>query len=198
MGKCNRLQRNRIFCKCVSIFLPLPHFSLLYGGDCYSIFDLHPSHKECQGSILRNVSLQGSHPQARPRAQLLLQINSWLQAELVPNPGTSQLLIDEEDQSHLHFIMTQEFPGTASLGRLKPLDLISPRPSVSGDGSERFPYTLVTEHKPSRLEERVSFSLSAGGGHARMEESRYGSSQKHLTIVKALRMAEYSQAPVSE
>lgn len=147
---------------------------------------------------MRNVSLQGSHPQARPRAQLLLQINSWLQAELVPNPGNSQLLIDEEDQSHLHFIMTQEFPGTASLGRLKPLDLISPRPSVSGDGSERFPYTLVTEHKPSHLEERVSFSLSAGGGHARMEESRYGSSQKHLTIVKVLRMAEYSQAPVSE
>ena len=59
---------------------------------------------------------EGSHPQTRLGAQLLVQINGRLPAELVPNPGNSQLLIGEQDRSHLHFIMTQEFPGTASLG----------------------------------------------------------------------------------
>ena len=140
---------------------------------------------------MRNLSLQESHPQARPGAQLLLQINSWLQAALVPNPGNSQLLIDEQDQSHLHFIVTQEFPGTASLGRLKCAGLISP---VSGYWPERFRNTLVTEHKPSHREEIVPFSLSKGRGHTRMGESKYGSSQKHLTV--PLSMEKYSQVSV--
>lgn len=108
---------------------------------------------------MRNRSLQGSHPQASPRAQLLLQISSWLEAELVPNPGNSQPLIDEQDQSHLHFIVTQEFPDPAFLGRLKRVSLISPRPPLSGYWPERFPYTLVTGPKCSHQEGIAHFSL---------------------------------------
>lgn len=107
--------------------------------------------------------------------ELSYSYNSWLQAEQVPNPGNSQLLIGEQDQSHLHFIMTQEFPGTASLRWLKCVGFISPRPSVSGYWPERFPNTLVTEHKHSHQEEIVPFGLLEGGGHARMRDSKYGS-----------------------
>lgn len=61
--------------------------------------------------------------QERPKAQLLLQINSWLEAELVPKPGNSQFQGDEWYQSNLHFIETQEIPGTAPPSRLKHVGL---------------------------------------------------------------------------
>lgn len=70
-------------------------------------------------AMVRTLSLDISQVLARPNAQQFLQSNSWLEPELLPNPGDSQQLIDGQDQSHLHFIVTQEFPGSASLTKLK-------------------------------------------------------------------------------
>lgn len=91
----------------------------------------------------------------------------------------------------MHFIVTQEFPGTAFLGRLKRVGLISPRRLVSGYWPERLPHTLVYGQNTN-----PPFSLSEGEGHARTEESKYGSFQIHLAVVKALRIEKNSQVSV--
>lgn len=69
---------------------------------------------------------------------------------------------------------------------------------MSGYWPERFPNTLVTEHKHSHQEEIVPFSLLGGWRSCKNERLQIWLSQEHLSVVKALRMEKYSQVSVDK